>query len=111
MQQKLHISTSLRAPLAPCAPQTSPFRHPASGRCSSTAARRLTCRCAAQQQPNLQTDENAASSRRTVLQAAASIAALAAAGPAAARVEGYTPMEALKGKDYGKARMRWACII
>ena len=48
--------------------------------------------------------------RRALLHAAANGAALAAAAPAMAVVEGFTPMSQLKGKDYGKARMRYlAC--
>lgn len=31
---------------------------------------------------------------------------LAAAGPSHALVKGFEPMEALKGKDYGKERQR-----
>mmetsp|Transcript_6021 Transcript_6021/g.17238 ORF Transcript_6021/g.17238 Transcript_6021/m.17238 type:complete len:254 (-) Transcript_6021:259-1020(-) len=48
--------------------------------------------------------------RRGVLAAAAVAAAavVSPVGPAAALVEGYTPMTALKGKDYGKARMTYS---
>lgn len=39
---------------------------------------------------------------------AAAAAALIPAAPAGAVVEGYSPMTALKGKDYGKSRMTCA---
>lgn len=62
--------------------------------------------CSSASQQHSSTAQPEDRSRRAMLHAAASIVALAAAGPAAALVEGYTPMTALKGKDYGKARMR-----
>jgi hypothetical protein len=107
----LHKSVDI---LQPCFGVTTPFR-PA--RSSFTEQRRCQgahqqiCTCAWQQQHSTTAEEQSCiPCRRAVLHAAASIAVFAAAAPATALVEGFTPMTSLKGKDYGKARMRYLAM-
>jgi hypothetical protein len=95
--------------LQPCLPVSHPFG-PA---CVSSAAHMRRggtniCSCAQHQQHDSTAEgRSGALHRRAVLNAAVSVAAVIAAAPATAVVEGYTPMTSLKGKDYGKARMRY----
>jgi hypothetical protein len=96
--------------LQPCGPVINPFR-PARASVTQhmrSAAGRQSCSCASQHQHDeTATRQSQQACRRALLHAAASIAAFAAAAPALAVVEGFTPMTQLKGKDYGKARMRY----
>lgn len=110
MQWSMGSIGSRTADFKPCRALSAPFR-PAHDRSGSRhacrrAPGRQICSSAAEQHNSTAQRDAQISGRRAVLHAAASIVAITAASPSSALVEGFTPMSSLKGKDYGKSRMR-----